>query len=246
MILFNLVVGLVGIIYLGAFAAAELFSSLLKVAVSDLQELGPAAWAVPAVCLALAGLDWSGRVPLSGHLGKFLAALAVPLLCGGVDVLVRERCSVPSAWACLLSQLLLAGYVLLRERESDPPDRAAALLEQGREVGMAQALWLYLMAAVCVVTCGFGFLLLLFSVFTGATIDSLLDYGGVCGWLLGMLTLHLLQSALFVRGARLAQRNDLKQENSVSSLSLFVPVYNQVQARKLVRQLQLRGTKNYY
>ena len=54
------------------------------------------------------------------------------------------------------------------------------------------------------------------------------------------------QRLLFPRGGRLVQGDELERNDSIPLISLFIPFWNQVQARKLVRLLQMRGVKGYY
>lgn len=238
---------LLGLIYLAIHMVAGLVDLLFLGIICDVQRLGSMGWMVPLVCLVLTALNLAGRLPLSGRIGTLAAALALPLLCGAADVLIRDdrTASTPEVWAGVFSLLLLAGYVLLRGRDTgeEALDRAAALLERGSTLGVAEMIWLYLLGAAVFLMATFGFLLTLILGGLFASKNSLLDYSGVRGWLLGILALHLLQSALFWRGTQLARAIDPVLGCRVPLVTLFVPVWNLFQADWLegrLREYRLR------
>lgn len=233
---------LFGIIYCAAHTAAAVFSTFLEIDLNKIQRAGPWAWAVPGVCLVLLALDLTGRLSLRGSAAKTLAALLLPLLCSGGEMLLREDHipdgAAPVAW--VLSLILLAAYALLRRGKTKAPE---VLLEHGSALGVALALWLLLMAAAVLFMATFG---LLVSLIVGGLIASkngLLDYGGVKGLLSGLLALYILQCLWFWRGARLARRDAPEMEASIPQLALFVPVWNMVRARRLALRLRGAGSR---
>lgn len=233
---------LFGIIYCAAHTAAAVFSTFLEIDLNKIQRAGPWAWAVPGVCLVLLALDLTGRLSLRGSAAKTLAALLLPLLCSGGEMLLQEDFipdgAAPAAW--VLSLILLTGYALLGKGNLDTPlDKAEVLLEHGSMMGVILVVWLALMAAAVLFMATFGLLVSLIVGGLISTRNGLLDYGGVKGLLLGLLALYILQCLWFWRGARLARRDAPEMEASIPRLALFVPVWNVVRARRLA--LRLRG-----
>ena len=233
-----------------AHTAAAVFSTFLEMDLIKIQRSGPWAWAVPGVCLALLALDLTGRLSLRGSGGKMLAALAFPLLCSCGEALILDEYvldAVTAVWAWVFSLLLLAGYALLGEKKSDAPlDKAEAQLEHGSTLGVIIAVWLALMAGAVLFMSTVGLLLSLIVGGLISTRNGLLDYGGVKGLLLGLLVLYVLQCLWYWRGARLARAADPELGSGFPLIALFVPVWNQVQARRLARRLQLRDVKDCY
>lgn len=237
--------------YAAAHTVAAIFSTFLEIDLNKIQRPGLWAWAVPGVCLILLALDLTGRISLRGSGSRLLAALMLPLLCSRGELLLWDNYisdrATPVVWVWVFSQLLLAGYVLLREEKLDAPlDKAEALLEHGGTMGVIIVVWLALMAGAVLFMSTAGLLLSLIVGGLISTRNGLLDYGGVKGLLLGIGMLYLLQCLWYCRGARLSQTDELEQDGSVPLLSLFVPFWNRVQARKLTRRLQMRGVKDYY
>lgn len=235
--------------WLSLHMAAGVLNVIFMFVVTGVRQAGPVLWTVPGVCLVLLVLDWSDRIRLSGTLGKFLTALTFPVLCGVIDVLLRDRLvdPAPPVRVCVLSLLVLAGYVLLiEEREKDPLDRAAALLDQGGQLTLAEAAWLYLIGSMIFLLLLLGSVITLFLGLILASKNDLLDYAGIQGMLIGWLGLHLLQSVLFLRGTWLARRTDPALDNGVPLVTLFFPIWNQMQATKLEMQLKLWGAKDCY
>lgn len=237
--------------YAAAHTAAAVFDTVLEMELLKIRQSGPWAWAAAGVCLVLLALDLTGRLSLRGSGGKTLAALAFPLLCSCGEVLlwdehIPER-SAPQVWAWVFSLLLLAGYALLgREKRTSPLSEAEVLLEWGSTLGVAITAWLALMAGAIVFMSTAGLLL---SIIVGGLISTrngLLDYGGIKGLLLGLLGLYLLQSLWYCKGARLARRDAPELEGGFPLIVLFVPVWNQVRARRLARRLQMRDVKDDY
>lgn len=234
---------LFGIFYYAAHTVAGIFDLILELEVAKIGRAGLWAWAVPGVCLVLLALDLTGRLSLRGSAAKTLVALLLPLLCSSGEMLLRDDLipdgAAPTAW--VLSLILLTAYVLLRGEKPEAPE---VLLEHGSALGVALALWLLLMAAAVLFMATFG---LLISLIVGGLIASkngLLDYGGVKGLLSGLLALYILQCLWFWRGARLVRRDAPEMEGGVPRLSLLVPVWNMVQARRLA--LRLRGVELHY
>lgn len=180
-----------------------------------------------------------------------MAALGLPFLCGCTEVLFWDSYGLghasPKVLAWVLGVLLLAVYVLLREEHMEASlDKAEALLLRGGALGVVEAVWLAAAASAVLFMATFG---LIVSLFVGGLISSknnLLDYGGVKGVLSGLLALYILQCLLYWRGVRLARGDELEQNDSVPLIALFVPIWNQVQARRLARRLQMRGVKAHY
>ena len=237
--------------YTAAHTAAAIFDMVLEMELIKIRQSGPWAWAAAGVCLVLLALDLTGRLSLRGSGGKTLAALAFPLLCSCGEVLlwdqhIPER-SALQVWAWVFSLLLLAGYALLgREKGAPPLSEEEVLLEWGSTLGVAITAWLALMAGAVVFMSTAGLLL---SIIVGGLISTrngLLDYGGIKGLLLGLLGLYLLQSLWYCKGARLARRDVPELEGGFPLIVLFVPVWNQVRARRLARQLQMRDVKDDY
>ena len=242
-------IGILGFFDLAAHVTAGLTYLILWGAIYEIQKLGVAAWAVPVLCLSLAAQDFSGRAKLSGSLGKTLAAFGLPVLCGCMDIVIREKLA-PPVWGCFLSLLLLAGYILLRENYAEmqavPLKRAEALLALGSSLGVVKIIWICLIGAAVFLMATFGFI---FTVFIGifiASANSLLDYGGVCGILLSILVLHLLQSMRFCQGTKLTREAAFELGSNIPFFILFIPVWNQIKVRRLAKQLQMRDVKDYY
>lgn len=234
-----------------AHTAAATFSTFLEIDLIKIQRSGPWAWAVPGVCLILLALDLTGWLSLRGSGGKTLAALAFPLLCSCGETLILDEyvldTAAPAVWVWVFSLLLLAGYALLGvEKSGAPLDRAEALLEHGSTLGVIIAVWLALMAGAVLFMSTVGLLLSLIVGGLISTRNGLLDYGGVKGLLLGLLALYILQCLWYWRGARLARAADPELDSGFPLIALFVPAWNQVQARRLARRLQLRDVKDCY
>lgn len=153
----------------------------------------------------------------------------------------------PVVWALVFSLLLLAGYALLGEKKSGAPlDKAEILLERGSTLGVATTAWLGLLAGAVLLIATFGLLLSLIVGGIMSTRDTLLDYGGMKGLLLGLLALDILQCLWYWRGARLARAADPGLDSGFFLIALFVPVWNQDRARRRARRLQLRDVKDCY
>lgn len=238
---------LLWIFYFAAHTAAGILYLLLGMVMYGVREAGLWNWTVPGVCLVLLVMDLTGRISLRGSAAKTLAALFLPLLCGYVELLFWDGYGLdgatPAAVAWVFAKLLLAAYVLLREEKPKSPE---VLLERGSAMGVAGAVWLVGMAGAVLFMASFG---LPVSLLVGGLIssrNSLLDYCGVKGILSGLLALYVLQCLWYCRGARLVQGDELERNDSIPLISLFIPFWNQAQARKLARLLQMRGVKGYY
>ena len=234
-----------------AHTAAGIFYLVLGMVLYGIDQAGFLAWAVPAGCLALLVMDVRGQINLRGSGAKALAAFGLPFLCGCAEVLFWDSYGLdhasPKVLAWVLGVLLLAVYVLLREEHIEASlDKAEAFLLRGSALGVAVAVWLAAMAGAVLFMATFG---LVVSLLVGGLIsskNSLLDYGGVKGALSGLLALYVLQCLLYGRGVRLARGDELEQNDSVPLITLFVPIWNRVQARRLARRLQMRGVKAHY
>ena len=233
------------LIYYAAHMTAGLLGIFLMAFVYAARDLELAAWGLTALCLALLDLDRSGRVSLRGSVGKILAALAVPALCGCVDVLFRQGSpQSPAAWSVFAALFLLAGYILLREEpaveEAAPLVKAEALLVRGSILGTAEAFWLVLLGCGVVFMATFG---LLFTILLGALIASrngLLDYDGLVGVLAGLLVLHLIQALWYWKGERLVKAEDPWLDVGGLHFALLIPIWNSIQARRLAKELWTR------
>lgn len=234
----NLVTFFISLLYYAAHTAAGCIYMLFGMVRYGVELLGPAVWAIPAVCGVLLVLDLTGRLSLRGSFAKTMAALALPALLGWGELLaVEDDWRFPGDRSWLAALLLLVVYVLLRKERGEGLDQAMNLLEQGSFLGIALLVWLIMLAGAVVFMATFGFLI---TVFIGALIaeqNSLLDYGGVKGILTGLLALYLLQCWWYWRGVRQARRH--APELRVNWLAQLIPLWNFAQARRLELQIRL-------
>lgn len=242
---------LLWIVYAAAHTAAGTLWLVLETAAVKAQQAGILAWGVPGVCLALLVLDLTGRGRLGGT-ARLTAACALPALCGELEVLAVEQDQVfsaaPAVWGCALSLLLLAGYTLLRDREPEEEalSQAASLLARGSAMGTAGKIWLRLLAGLVLFMATFGFLISLIVGSLMAMKNTLLDYSGVKGILVGLLILYVMQVLWYSRALRLVEAADPGLDTERLGVARFVPLWGGRQAWKLYRQLQLRGVKANY
>ncbi len=238
------------LVYYAAHTAAVTLSLFFEMVTYMLLKAGPTVWIVPIGCLVLLALDLSGRISLKGSARKKITAWAFPALCGWIESLIREEkeplCAAPAVCGCAVSLLLLAGYVLLRTEKAEVPlSQAAAMLVQGNSLAAAGVAWLLLMAAAVIFAAAFG---LVVSLIVGGLIasrNSLLDYGGLKGVLLGLALLYGFRVLWYIRGLCLAEQAEPELDTEGLRAALFFPVWGSREAKKLVKQIQLLGVKHY-
>lgn len=239
-----------GITYYAAHIAAGTLRLIFEMGTASLLKAGSKAWTIPAGCLVLLALDLSGRISLRGSGQKMIAAWTLPALCGWMEVLIWEEKepfrAAPAICAGAVSLLLLAGYALLRTESGEASlTQAAAMLAQGNSLAAAGVTWLLLMAGAVCFMATFG---LLFSLIIGGLIasrNSLLDYGGLKGILLGLLLLYGFRVLWYIRGLRLAKQMEPELDTGNLRAALFFPIWGGREARKLIRRIQLLGVKHY-
>lgn len=242
---------LLWIFYFAAHTAAGIVYLIFGMVIYGIWETGPWAWAIPAGCLALLVLDLTGRLSLRGSGAKLLASLALPVLCGCVELLLWDDSMVsyaaPAVRGYLLALPLLAGYVLLREEKTELPlSRAKRLLLQGNNVSVVIAVWLLLSAGLVLFMATFGLPVSLFVGWLISSRNGFLDYGWVKGSLTGLLILYLFQCLWYWRGTRLARKENPALDDGFPLIALLIPVWNMVQVQKLARALQMQGVKDFY
>jgi len=241
---------LLGIVYYAAHTAAVVLSLIFEMGTDRLLKAGPRAWIIPVGCLALLTLDLSGRISLRGSVQKKIAARAFPALCGWMEVLVREEkgpfLAAPAICGCAVSLFLLSGYILLRrEKAGTPLIQAEAMLVQGDLLAAAEVAWLRLMTGAVILMATFGSVV---SLIVGGLIaerNSLLDYSGLKGILLGLLLLYGARVFWYIRGLCLAKQVGLELDLGSLHIALFFPVWGSREARKLIRQIQMLGVEHY-
>lgn len=233
---------LLWILYFAAHTTAALLNLILEACfLWAVRDLGAAAWALAALWLVLAVRCGLWRFSMRGAVWRILATGLFPALCGAVDVLRRGEIikPTPAVWAFFLSLLLLLGRILLsEERDVRYPgwERGLALLERGRELSLFLVLWLLLLGGGVLLMATLGFL---FSLIIGGLIASrntLLDYGGVVGIMIGLGLLYLLRCGMFLRAWRQAE----EEERLSPWFALLVPVWGLVQAGRLEGRLRAR------
>ncbi len=233
-----------GIVYCAAHIAAGILRLIFEMGTKSFLEAGSKVWAIPAGCLVLLALDLSGRVSLRGNVQKKVAAWAFPALCGWMEVLIWEEKepfrAAPAICAGAVSLLLLVGYALLRTENGEASlTQAAAMLAQGNSLAAVGVNWLLLMAGAVFLMATFG---LVFSLIIGGLIasrNSLLDYGGLKGVLLGLLLLYGFRVLWYIRGFCLAEHVEPELDTGSLRVALFFPIWGGREARKLIRQIQL-------
>lgn len=239
-----------GIAYYAAHIAAGTLRLIFEMGTYSLLEAGSKAWTIPAGCLVLLALDLSGRISLRGSVQKKIAAWVFPALCGWMEVLIWEKekpfRAVPAICAGAASLLLLAGYVLLRTENGEASlTQAAAMLAQGNSLAAAGVGWLLLMADAVLFIATFGLVVSLIIGGLIASRNSLLDYGGLRGILLGLLLLYGFRVLWYIRGFSLAEQVEPELDTGSLRVALFFPIWGGWEARKLIRRIQMLGVKSY-
>ncbi|NBI68015.1 hypothetical protein D1646_14635 [Pseudoflavonifractor sp. 60] len=212
---------------------------ILGIVLFSFEMMGPAVWAVPAVCAVLVLLDLTGRLSLRGSFSKAMAAFSLPVLLGWGGMIMLDGMEWRFSWdlSCLGAFLLLSAYALLRKERGEGLDHAASLLEQGSFLGIAAVTWLVMLAGLVAFMGTAGLLLVLFIGAIIAQQNTLLDYGLIWGILAGLAALYVLQCWWYWRGVRQIQR--AAPEVQVNRLALFIPLWNFTQARRLELQIRL-------
>ncbi len=238
------------LVYYAAHTAAVTLSLIFEMVTYRLLKTGPTVWIVPIGCLVLLALDLSGRISLKGSVQKKITAWAFPALCGWVESLLwgekEPFRAAPAICGCAACLLLLAGYVLLRTEKAEASlPQAAVMLVQGNSLAAAGVAWLLLIAGAVIFSATFG---LVFSLIVGgliATRNSLLDYGGLKGILLGLVLLYIFRVLWYIRGLCLAEQAEPELDTEGLRAALFFPIWGGREAKKLMKQIQLLGVKHY-
>lgn len=215
--------------------AAQLTAALVDLVLAlcfleAVRELDLLAWGLAVLWLTLAARKDLG----CRTVWRILATGLFPALCGAMEVLRREEMikATPAMWAFFLTLFLLLGRILLSEERDVQRSRweqGLALLERGRELSLFLLLWLQLLggAVILMSTVGLGFSLIIGGLI--ASRNTLLDYGGLVGVLVGLGLLYLLRCGMFLRAWRQAEEED----RPGPWLALLVPAWGMVQASRL-------------
>jgi len=208
----------------------------------EVQRLGPLAWVLSGLCVALIALDLWKKYSLDRGWITALAGGLLPMSCGAAEELLfgqwEGSLAVWTFWGLLL---LLQLWVLVRGLwtpwEDAPRTGAEKLLQRGFALGSALWVWPGLFLAGVLVCATFGLLL---TVILGALIaqrNALWEYAP--GMLVGYAVCWLFQVLYFQRALALARREDAQLDKAGLGFALLVPFWNMVQARKL--QMRLRS-----